>query len=82
MFGVERAPDVANGTVVLDDAAHGLDDEGRQSLRMNILSGLDAQIQSMLQFFEPFGCLVKRSRWNFGRGEDLLLHRDFIDVWR
>ena len=27
MFGVECVPDVANGTVVLRDAAHGLDDK-------------------------------------------------------
>ena len=27
MFGVECIPDVASGTVVLSDAAHGLDDK-------------------------------------------------------
>ena len=79
MLGVERIPNVANGSIVLDDATHGLDHKCNQSSTTNVLSGLDAQIQSMLHFFEPFGRLAKGSWWNFGRGEDVLLHCHFVD---
>ena len=82
MLGVESIPDVANGSIVLRSAIHGLDDERYNSSRVNILPGFDAQVQAMLHFFKPFGCLIKGGRWNFWRCEDLLLHSDFIDVWR
>ena len=38
--------------------------------------------RSMLHFFEPFGCLIKGSWWNFWRCKDLVLHSYFIDIWR
>ena len=53
---------------------------------MNILSGLDAQIESVLHLFEPLGRLVKGymegTPRGFRRGQDLLLHSRFIDIWR
>ena len=41
VLGVESIPDVANGSIVLRDAVHGLDDKRNNCSRMNILSGFD-----------------------------------------
>ena len=49
---------------------------------MNILPCLDAQVQSVLHFFEPLGCLIKSRRKDFGWSKDLLRHRDLTEVWR
>ena len=36
----------------------------------------------MLHLFEPLGCLIK-GRWRDSwRGQDLLLHGYFVDIWR
>ena len=82
MLGVEHIPYVANGSTVLCDAIHGLYDERNNSSRMDILSGLDAQFQTMLRLFEPFGYLVKGRRCQLWRGQDLLLHGYLIDIWK
>ena len=79
MLGVKCVPDVTNCPVVLCNTIHAFDDECNNGSRMHTLSGLDAQIQSMLHLLEPLGCLFKGGRWHFRRCEDLFLYCDLID---
>ena len=58
MFGVQGITDVSNCEVVLDDSTQGLNDKCNQSSRMNILSGLDAQVEPALHLFKPLRRLI------------------------
>ena len=82
MLGIETIPDAANGSIALDQSTQSLDDKCNQSSRMDILFGLNAQVQSVLHLLEPLGRLVYGQGRDLQRSEDLLLHCHFVDIWR
>ena len=53
--------------IALSDSTQGLNNEGDQGFWVNILLGLDAQVESVLCVLKPFGCLAQGSwrnlRW-------------------